>query len=145
MNSRPLGVIPHYNDDGIEILTPGHFLIGRPIEAIPDHDMSSQPLSLLRRWQLCEALVRHFWKRWQAEYITSLRKLSKWRRPVKNLQVDDIVVLREDNVMPSQWPMARVVEAHQGRDGLVRVVKLRTPNGIYTRPVTKVALLLPCE
>ena len=45
----------------------------------------------------------------------------------------------------SQWPMVRVIETHQGRDGLVRVVKLRTANGTYTRPVTKVALLLPCE
>ena len=51
---------------------------------------------------------------------------------------------RRDNAMLNQWPIARIIEAHQGRDGLVRVVKLRTKNGIYTRPVTKVALLLPC-
>ena len=31
LNSRPLGTMPHNDDDGIEILTPGHFLIGRPI------------------------------------------------------------------------------------------------------------------
>lgn len=70
LNSRPLGVIPHYNDEGMEVLTPGHFLIGRPIEAIPDHDLSYRPLSTLRRWHLCEALVRHFWKRWQSRQAT---------------------------------------------------------------------------
>ena len=145
LNSRPLGVIPHYNDEGMEVLTPGHFLIGRPIEAVPDHDLSYRPLSTLRRWHLCEALVRHFWRRWQSEYLTSLRKYSKWRNPVRNLEVGDIVVLREDNTMPTQWPIARIVETHQGRDRLVRVVKLRTKNGIYVRPVAKVALLLPCE
>ena len=145
MNSRPLGVIPHDNENGIEIFTLGHFLFGRPIEALPDHDLSSQPLSLLHCWHLCEALDRHFWKRWQSEYITSLQKLSKWHQPATNLQVDDIVFLREDNVLPSQWPIARVVKAHQGQDGLIRVVKLRTASGTYTRPVTKVALLLPCE
>ena len=50
MNSRPLGVIPHNNDEGIDVLTPGHFLIGRPLEAIPDHPSSQRPISLLRRW-----------------------------------------------------------------------------------------------
>ncbi len=125
------------------MLTPGHFFIGRPIEAITDRDFPPQSISTLRRWHLCEALVRHFWKRWHSEYLTSIRKYSKWRRPVKNLQVGDIVVLREDNIMPSQWPMARMIKTHEGQDGLVRVVKLRTTNGIYTRPVTKTALLLP--
>ena len=145
LNSRPLGVIPHYNDEGIEVLTPGHFLIGRPIEALPDSDISYRKLSILRRWHLCEALVRHFWKRWQSEYLTSLNKFSKWQQPHKNLEVGDIVVLREDNTIPTQWPIARIVETHQGQDGLVRAVKVRTKNGIYTRPITKVALLLPCE
>ena len=145
LNSRPLGTIPHFNDEGVEVLTPGHFLIGRPIEAVPDADLTSQPLSTLRRWHLCQALVCHFWKRWQSEYIVSLNKYTKWHRPTKNLRVGDIVVSREDNLMPSQWSLARVIEAHEGRDGLVRVVKLRTASGTYTRPVTKVALLLPCD
>ena len=57
LNSRPLGVIPHCNNEGLEELTPGHFLIGRPVEAIPDHDHSHQPISILRHWHLCEALV----------------------------------------------------------------------------------------
>ena len=122
MNSHPLGVIPHENDDGIEVLTPGHFLVGRPIEAIPDHALSYQPISLLRRWHLCEALIRHFWKRWHSEYITSLRKNHKWHYPTRNFQVGDIVVLREDNVIPMQWPLARIIETHTGKDGLVRVV-----------------------
>ena len=145
LNSRPLGVIPHNNDDGIEVLTPGHFLIGRPLQAIPDHPQSYQPMPTLRRWYLCQSLVRHFWKRWKDEYLVALRKYSKWKRPKKNLQVGDIVVLKEDNLVPSQWPIARIVQVHKGNDGLIRVVKLKTKDGTYTRPVTKVALLLPCQ
>ena len=148
-NSRPLGVVPHYNEEGMEVLTPVHFLIGRPIEAIPDYDHSCWPIWTLRHWHLhvCEAVVRHFWKRWQSEYLISLWRYSKWRKPVKNFEVGDLVVLREDNTMPTQWPIARVVETHHGQDELVRVVKLRTKNGTNTRPVIKVALhvLLSCE
>ena len=145
LNSRPLGIIPNNDEDGIEVLTPGHFLIGRPIEALPDHQSSYQPMSILRRWYLCESLVRHFWNRWSSEYLISLRKYSKWRQPARNLQVGDIVVLREDEMFPTCWPLAKIVETHKGKDGLVRIVKLKTKGGTYTRPVTKIALLLPCE
>ena len=61
LNSRLLGTLPHNDDDGIEVLTPGHLLIGCPLQALPDHPHSSQSLSLLRRWYLCQGLVRHFW------------------------------------------------------------------------------------
>ena len=63
LNSRPLFTTLDTNDDdGIAPLTPGHFLIGRPLEALPDR-VSTMPLPTLKRWQLCQALTQHFWKR----------------------------------------------------------------------------------
>ena len=35
LNSRPLVPLPA-DDDGIGALTPGHFRIGQPLEALPD-------------------------------------------------------------------------------------------------------------
>ena len=61
------------------------------------------------------------------------------------MYIGDVVILREDEIFPTQWPLGRIVETHEGKDGLVRIVKLTTKGGIYTRPVTKIALLLPCE
>lgn len=145
LNSRPLGSVPHNDDDGIEMLTPGHFLIGRPLQAMPDHLHTSQTLTLLRRWFLCQGLVRHFWERWRKEYIVALRKYSKWKRPSPNLQVGDVVVVKEDNMITSHWPIARIESTCVGSDGLVQVVTLKTKDKIYKRPVTKIALLLPCE
>ena len=144
LNSRPLGSLP-CGDDGVDALTPGHFLIGRPLEALPDPSFSYQKFSLLRRWHLCQALVRHFWQRWSSEYLTTLQKFAKWRRPSKNISVGDVVVLREDRMVPTRWPLARVVKVHTGHDGGVRVITLKTRDGTYTRPVIKVALLIPCE
>ena len=49
LTSRPLAVADP--DDGVEPLTPGHFLIGQPLEALPEPSSSYQPMSTLRRWQ----------------------------------------------------------------------------------------------
>ena len=75
LNSRPL--VPLASDDeGLEVLTPGHFLIGRALEALPDPSFTcnSRDLLLLRRWELCQAIIQHFWKRWSTEYVTNLNR-----------------------------------------------------------------------
>ena len=142
LNSRPL--VPLANDDnGIEALTPGHFIIGRPLKALPDTSFAyNGSLSLLKRWQLCQSLLRHFWKRWSTEHIAHIGRFTKWKYPSRNLCVGDLVILREDSPISTKWPLARVMEVHPGKDNLVRVATIKT---VYTRPVTKLALLLPNE
>lgn len=142
LNSRPLTRI-NSNDDGIEALTPGHFLIGRPIEALPDSIDQSRPLTLQKRWHLCQSVLNHFWKRWSGEYISSLQRYAKWNKTTRNIKVDDVVIVKEDGLLPTKWAMARVIKVHPGQDGVVRVVTVKTPNGTYKRPVTKVAVLVP--
>lgn len=142
LNSRPIAPLPD-SEDGLEALTPGHFLIGKPLEALPDSTLLYQPNTVLRRWQLCQALTQSFWRRWSSEYLSYLRQLTKWQVPTRNFQVGDLVCLQEDGMSPTKWPLARVMAVHPGRDGLVRVLTLRTPQGTYTRPVTKAALILP--
>lgn len=67
LNSRPLYTALDSNDDeGIAPLTPDHFLTGRPLEARPDQ-VSTAPISTLKRWQLCQALIQHFWTQWSTE------------------------------------------------------------------------------
>ena len=144
LNSRPL-VALSCNDDGIEVLTPGHFLIGRPVESLPDPSFSYRSLSLVRRWHLCQNLVRHFWQRWSREYLSSLRKYAKWHKPTRNLSSGDVVILQEDGMIPTQWPLGRVVQTFSGKDGLVRVANVKTQRGVYKRPVHKLALLLSSE
>jgi len=70
--------------------------------------------------------VRHFWQRWKNEYIVALQRYSKWKRPNDNFQVGDIVVIKEDDLVSSNWSIARVVKTNPGADGRVRVVTLKT-------------------
>ena len=116
LNSRPLSPMPN-DDDGIEALTPGHFLIGRPLESLPDPAFSYRSISISRRWHLCQNLVRHFWQRWYTEYVTDLRRFTKWHYPTRNARVGDLVILQEDGLVPGKWPLARVLRKRWPRQG----------------------------
>ena len=47
-------------------------------------------------------------------------------------------------LQPSTWPKSPVLPSNQP-DGLVRVVNVKTLNGIFKRPIHKIALLLESE
>jgi hypothetical protein len=56
--------------------------------------------------------------------------------------VGEVVLMGSDNTNNLSWPMARVLEAIPGTEGVVRVVRLKTASGEYLRPVQK---LYPLE
>ena len=141
LNSRPLTSLPENTGD-IKALTPGHFIIGRPLEAVLDSSSSHQPMPESKRWHLCQTLVRHFWQRWSSEYMGQLQRFSKWSKPSRNVQVDDVVCLREEPMIPTKLPLAHVTAVHPGADGKVRVVTVQTKKGTYKHPNTKIIPLI---
>ena len=143
LNSRPLVPLNTVDENVIEVLTPGHFIAGKSLTALPDRSATERPLTELKRWQLCQNVVNHFWKRWSVEYIMSLTKYTKWTDQKDNISIGDIVILRDEVLFPTYWPLARVINVHPGKDNLIRVVTLKTSKGIYKRPVTKIVVLVP--
>ncbi|XP_008179890.1 uncharacterized protein LOC103308389 [Acyrthosiphon pisum] len=61
LNSRP--ITPFSSDpNDLQALTPGHFLIGAPLVALPDSDVTQIPINRLRRWQLLDQFHQSLWK-----------------------------------------------------------------------------------
>ena len=141
LNSRPLTTLTSHSVDGISALTPGHFLIGRELRAYPETLITMEP-SLLKRWNMCQAMVHHFWQRWSAEYLQQLQRLQKWKNRQPNIQLGDIVIIRDDILFTNHWPLARVTETFLGKDGIVRVATVKTLTSTFKRPVTKLAVIL---
>lgn len=53
-----------------------------------------------------------------------------------------MVVLKDDNKAAIEWPLARIIEVYPGPDDVVRVVKLRMPNGaVFKRQASRLCLL----
>lgn len=74
LNSRPL--YPMSNDpEDLDAITPGHFLITRPIVAPPEPAMLDVNPS--KRWDLLRKLHQDFWNRWTKEYLTQLQQRTK--------------------------------------------------------------------
>uniref|UniRef100_A0A8D8M273 Integrase catalytic domain-containing protein n=1 Tax=Cacopsylla melanoneura TaxID=428564 RepID=A0A8D8M273_9HEMI len=145
LNSRPIGVPGSCPVDDIQCLTPGHFLIGAPLLARPEPSLADVPENRVSRWELLQQVTQHFWKRWAREYLHTLIQRQKWCDRSENLKVGDIVVMTIDNQPPMNWPLAKVMEVFPPEDGVVRIVSLKTPSGVLTRPVRKLLLLPHCR
>lgn len=135
LNSRPLCPISPDPED-FDVLTPGHFLVGGPLVAIPEVPLNDVAMNRLSRWQLVQRITQGFWRRWSLEYLNTLQQRVKWTRSSPNLEPGTLVLVKSPGIPAVHWPTARVVDTHVGKDGVVRVVTLRTPSGEYKRPVS---------
>uniref|UniRef100_A0A8D8XVX5 Integrase catalytic domain-containing protein n=2 Tax=Cacopsylla melanoneura TaxID=428564 RepID=A0A8D8XVX5_9HEMI len=142
VNSRPICPLPGSPNDGVDVLTPGHFLTGAPLLARPEETYDNdENVSPLRRWQRISAASQRFWRTWSKDYINTQIQRSKWTTPIANIRLNDLVMIHNDCLPPQQWPLGRVISLHPGGDGTVRVVNIKTMKGVFQRPVSKVAVL----
>lgn len=143
LNSRPLCVLSDVSDEE-SILTPGHFLIGKPIISAPtlaESEVKNSNLS--QRWKLIQKIKKDFWKAWSTEYLNTLQMRYKWKEVKDNVKIGTIVLIKEDNINPANWPLARVTKTHPSDNGLVRVVTLQKGKTELKRAITKL-IPLPC-
>ncbi|XP_075158042.1 uncharacterized protein LOC142231312 [Haematobia irritans] len=129
LNSRPLSPISENPEDLIP-LTPGHLLRGAALTSVPKE--FSDNMSLLNRWQRLKTIQNHFAKRWKNEYITELQRRYKWKTEQNNLKENDFVIVKDDNLPPTEWRLGRITKVYFGSDSKVRVAEIRTLNGIIS-------------
>ena len=159
VNCRPLTVDTINSPQSLEPLTPNHLLTAKSkVILSPPGDFQHADLYSRKRWRRVQYLVNEFWARWRNEYLQSLQPRQKWTSTRRNLQVDDVVIVKDDNLPRNAWKIARVDETYPDDGGLVRKVRLKIAdrnlgdNGRPTgpaahlfRPVQKLILLLSCE
>ena len=140
INSRPLTPISADPNDN-EALTPAHLSIGRPLLLVPDSPLSTDSVRISDRYLYLQRTLNALWRRWLREYMPLLSPRQKWLTESPPCKIGDLVLISEDKVKRGQWPLARVVQVFEGRDGLIRSVMVRTRKGLLRRPVQKLHLL----
>ncbi|XP_058817128.1 uncharacterized protein LOC131680430 [Topomyia yanbarensis] len=139
LNSRPITPMSVDPTD-TQPLTPGHFLVGRPLTDIAEPDVTDRKETTLSRWQRQTQMVQHFWARWSHDYITTLQNRNKWHKRFA-VKPGLMVIVREDNLPTMQWRLGRINNVIPGPDCLVRVADVRVCGKIIRRPIAKLCLL----
>jgi hypothetical protein len=118
LNSRPLTHVI-VNPNGLEAITPNHFLL---LRAHPGFHLNSPLGSKLssRRWyEQAQELITQFWKRPLREYFPNIIKRRKWLHSQRNLAVNDLVLVVTPNSPHGSLPIRRIVSMKKGADRFV--------------------------
>lgn len=140
LNSRPLCPVTNDPDD-LSVLTPGHFIIGEPLLSPPRPSLLEVHPNRLGIYNQISQRVEHFAKRWKKEYLSTLQYRRKWMRQCENVEVGDMVIVKDDDYPPAQWQMGRITEVFPDSEGLVRSVMARTQSSQFMRPIHKISIL----
>lgn len=155
VNSRPLTVDCLNDPQSLRPITPNNLLTLKPVTALPPPGkFLEEDVYARKRWRHVQYLAEQFWSRWRKEYLANIVTRQKWNMPKRNLQINDIVLVKEENLPRNEWKLGRIQETISSGDGLIRKAKVllgdckldakgkrTTKQSIIERPVQKLVLL----
>ena len=128
LNKRPLAA-KDFRDDNFHPVSPADLLLGRihgyrpsaPTEFTGDPDVVDMGV----RADKLERVVELWWARWTNAAFPLFCPRRKWCQPHRNLQKNDIVMLKPDTKLgPGVFRLGRVLEVVKDDEGMVRTVRL---------------------
>nr|CAI5840401.1 unnamed protein product [Callosobruchus analis] len=134
LNSRPLVAMSSDPND-LTSITPSHFLIGRPITALPDVNLTITPMYRLTRLRHVQKLYQQFWQQFSKHYLSQLHQQYKWKDGPVKATVDSLVLLKHDHMAPVKWPIGRIIKLYYGTDGVPRTADVKTSKGVITKSI----------
>ncbi|GFT86740.1 DUF5641 domain-containing protein, partial [Nephila pilipes] len=121
------------------IILPSKHLADIPLNNVSDLDQIEKT-NIVLRWRYIQKVCENLKQRFKREYLSFLRS-SVTKREDK-INVGDVVLIGTDDKKRLHWLLGRVLELFPGKDGIIRLVKLRTEKGNILRPIQR---LYPLE
>ena len=136
LNSRPLTNVVDQPENE-EPLSLNHFFIQHTYSSLPPGNLGDQQTASFKNGKHVQQLMNHLGRRLIKEYVPTLLRRRKW---TDNNQLPLKVVWVLKYLTPRGiCPLGRVVETSLGRDGEIRVAKVKTAYGSFVRPVAGLA------
>lgn len=109
------------NVDGIndpmslEPLTPNHVILMTSRVALPPPGkFVNDEMYTKKGWHRVQYSFKQFLSRWNKDHLLNASLRQKWNVPWCNLNVNDIVIIKEDALPRNEWFFGRVVETLEG-------------------------------
>lgn len=135
LNRRPLSYVE--DDVQLPLLTPSSFLFQRCIRLPEQEPWREETTDLRKRAKYLRSCKDAVWRRWSREYLAALRERHNCngKGKARPLKPGDVVLIRSEEKNRGKWPLGVVVKLFNGRDGIVRGVKLRAGKTFLERPI----------
>ena len=141
VNASPLTYV-YDNEDSVSTpLTPSYLINGRLVTVTPKDqhfEVVSVNKALTKRAKHQQRLLQQFTKRWQHEYLLSLRERAseKCKRQNKECPISagDIVIVKSDQSTRNFWKLAKVEELLPGRDGQIQSARVKVASSDGRKP-----------
>ena len=92
-------------------------------------------------WKRAQSRVNAFWKSWSREYLTLLHNRDKWTTTTRDLAVDDLVLVVEEQVARNSWKLGRIVSVDGDATHVRKAMVKRADGKILLRDRTKLVRL----
>ena len=135
VNSRPLTVISSDVKDPLP-LSPSQILTMKTSVVLPPPaQFQCNDVYMRQHWRRVQYLCNLFWSRWKREYLPTLQQRPKWNQPKRNMEVNDIVLIKDENESRNDWLMDIIVKVEPDPEGFIRTAVVKTKTSELRRPV----------
>ena len=123
----------------MDIITPNHFLVGRPIPSLLFGDLNVDPeweyydeeyssvLSKTVEWR--DSVFRDFKDKWLKEYLLSLREKDRASYCLSRVwKVGEVALFKLPNKAKAYWPLVRILQIFPDDDQVIHTVKILKPD-----------------
>ena len=128
-------------------LTPNHILTSKSAVPLPPPGtFVREDLFLRKRWRRVQFLLEQFWARWKREYLVTISLPQKWKHTKRNIQIGDIVLIKDIDLPRNEWPMARDIDVTSDDKGFARRARVKLGKSeILERSIHKLVLLVEAK
>ncbi|KAK6016912.1 zinc knuckle [Ostertagia ostertagi] len=142
LNTRPITpVITNSNDEPlalrpIDLICPQFTLANVTDSNSVNHainrlNISDSHAHLISHYTILRDMLDQFWNSWHRDYLHALAEKAQYKAVPRQgsksrPKVGDVVLIKQENINRSAWPLAIITQLHSSSDGSVRSVTLKT-------------------
>jgi hypothetical protein len=144
INDRPFGI--YLNNigkfDAARLIRPNDLILGRSsgnISELVDFELITTPeqADYTKLIAMNKAFIDQWYTVWYKQVFPTLIPRSKWTESTRGVQINDIVLIRDTNLIRNQWRWGEVASESRSLDGITRTVSIRYKVENKTKIATK--------